>query len=129
MILKTLKPKQNISLTLDKDFIHYCELNEIEDIKKLAKETFKRGFDLLKYGRIPESELTPQDKGKVLSDKPMKPPSGEGIKSYMDIINSVEEKPTIVEAIPMKSSDAKEEFTKMGVVTKKKDEKKDLYDE
>ena len=66
MTLKTLKTKQNISLTIDKEFLQYCKLNNIEDVEKLAKETFKRGFDLLKYGSIPEGELTPQDKGKVV---------------------------------------------------------------
>jgi tetrahydromethanopterin S-methyltransferase subunit A len=28
-------------------------LNNIEDIEKLAKETFNRGFTILKYGAIP----------------------------------------------------------------------------
>lgn len=40
-------------LTLDKEFILYCELNEIKDIEKLAMETFNRGFSLLKYGETP----------------------------------------------------------------------------
>jgi hypothetical protein len=40
-------------LILDKEFILYCELNEIKDIDKLAIETFNRGFSLLKYGETP----------------------------------------------------------------------------
>lgn len=40
-------------LTLDNEFILYCELNEIKDIDKLAMETFNRGFSLLKYGETP----------------------------------------------------------------------------
>jgi hypothetical protein len=40
-------------LILDKEFILYCELNEIKDIDKLAMETFNRGFSLLKYGETP----------------------------------------------------------------------------
>jgi len=38
------------SLILDDEFIKYCELNNIDDIDKLARETFKQGFTLLKYG-------------------------------------------------------------------------------
>jgi len=45
--------KQKYSLILDDDFIRYCKLNGIEDVEKEAKETFKRGFDLLKYGTTP----------------------------------------------------------------------------
>lgn len=131
MTSKTLKTKPNISLTLDKDFIQYCELNEIEDVEKLAKETFKRGFDLLKYGRIPESELTPQDKKKLHPETskrviPSVPPEDrEKLNEGMD----EKEKPDIYEATPLKASDGKEAFTKMGVVVKKKDEKSNLYDE
>ena len=125
MTSKTSRTTQKILLTLDKDFIQYCELNEIKDIKKLAKETFKRGFDLLKYGSMPEGELTHQDKGKVPTVKPIKPPPKTDIKPVPEVV----EKPTIVEAVPMKSSDGKEVLTKMGVKIEKKDEKKDLYDE
>jgi hypothetical protein len=41
------------TLTLDKEFIQYCELNNIQDVDKKAKETFNRGFTLLKYGETP----------------------------------------------------------------------------
>lgn len=41
------------TLTLDKEFIQYCELNDIKDINKLATETFKRGFSILKFGETP----------------------------------------------------------------------------
>jgi hypothetical protein len=53
MILKTLKQKQSTSLTLDDEFLQYCKLNNIEDIEKLARETFNQGFAILKYGRVP----------------------------------------------------------------------------
>jgi len=69
MTLKTLKPKANNSLILDDEFLQYCELNNIEDIQKLAKETFKKGFDLLKYGDMPVNRLTPSDK---IEKKPAK---------------------------------------------------------
>jgi len=45
--------EKKYTLTLDKEFIQYCELNKIENIDKLAKETFTRGFSLLKYGETP----------------------------------------------------------------------------
>ena len=85
-------------------------------------------FDLLKYGSIPSGEITSQDREKLRSEeiKPTSPPTGEGLKSKMEVISP---SPKIIEAVPMKSSDAREEFTKMGVVIKKKDEKKDLYGE
>lgn len=40
-------------LILDDEFIQYCKLNNIDDIEKKAKEIFKQGFDLLKYGNNP----------------------------------------------------------------------------
>lgn len=46
-----MKPKS--TLILDNEFIQYCELNNIDNIDKLAKETFARGFSLLKYGETP----------------------------------------------------------------------------
>lgn len=53
MTLKTLKQKANISLILDDEFLQYCKLNNIEDVEKLAKETFNQGFAILKYGKVP----------------------------------------------------------------------------
>ena len=47
--------KKKNSLILDDEFIRYCQLNEIDDIEKLAKETFNRGFSLLKYPETPIS--------------------------------------------------------------------------
>lgn len=45
--------KQKNTLILDKEFIQYCELNNIDDVEKLAKDTFNRGFTILKYGETP----------------------------------------------------------------------------
>lgn len=47
--------KEKNSLILDKEFIDYCELNNIKDIEKLAKQVFNRGFTILKYGETPKS--------------------------------------------------------------------------
>ena len=41
-------------LTLDKEFIKYCELNKIDDIENLANEVFNKGFLLVKYGETPK---------------------------------------------------------------------------
>ena len=125
MILTTLKTKKNISLILDDEFIQFCELNEIEDIEKLAKETFKRGFDLLKYGNMPEGELTPQDKGIVTREVT---PVQSTLETEKIVVPDVKTQ-KFVEAIPMKSSDGKDAFEQMGMKPVKKEEKKDLYGE
>lgn len=128
MTLKTLKQKQNISLTIEDDFIQYCKLNNIEDVESLAKETFKRGFDLLKYGYIqpkvvvfpnPEKLLKAMDKvvQEVISPKPS--------SVVIEKNEPIKEEPKRVEAIPMKSTDGTEAFSKIGRIV----EKKDLYDE
>jgi hypothetical protein len=46
------------SLTLDNEFIQYCQLNNIDNVEKLANETFNRGFAILKYGETPNSNVT-----------------------------------------------------------------------
>ena len=45
--------KKKPSLILDDEFIQYCELNQIKTVNKLAKETFDRGFSILKFGETP----------------------------------------------------------------------------
>jgi len=99
MTLKTLKPKVNNSLILDDEFLQYCKLNNIEDVQKLARETFKRGFDILKYGDIPPIVLSPSSR-KYQSD-------------------------TIIPVIPMSSPTGIQEIIRI----EKKMEKNDLYDE
>ena len=51
-----MKPKS--TLILDSEFIQYCELNKIDNVDKLAQETFNRGFSLLKYGETPTGNRT-----------------------------------------------------------------------
>jgi hypothetical protein len=41
------------SLTLDKEFLQYCKLNNIEDIEGFAYEVFRKGFVIVKYGERP----------------------------------------------------------------------------
>ncbi len=47
--------KKKNSLILDDEFLLYCQLNNIDNIEKLAKETFNRGFSSLKYPETPIS--------------------------------------------------------------------------
>ena len=44
---------QKSFLTLDNEFLKYCEINNIIDPEKLAKEIFQRGFFIIKYGETP----------------------------------------------------------------------------
>ena len=53
--------KKKNSLTLDDEFLEYCRLNNIDDVEKLAKDTFNRGFTILKYGETPFG-LKPSEK-------------------------------------------------------------------
>ena len=55
-----MKPKS--TLILDSEFIQYCELNKIDNVDKLAQETFNRGFSLLKYGETPSGSSTEKEK-------------------------------------------------------------------
>ena len=64
MTLKTLKQKANNLLMLDDEFLEYCKINDIEDIEKLAREVFKRGFDIVKYGSIPLSIISKTERSK-----------------------------------------------------------------
>jgi hypothetical protein len=54
--------EKKYTLILDKEFILYCELNEIKDIDKLANDTFARGFSLLKYGETPVGNVRTKEK-------------------------------------------------------------------
>jgi predicted RNase H-like nuclease (RuvC/YqgF family) len=45
--------KKKSSLILGDEFLEYCELNKIGKVNKLARETFDRGFTILKYGETP----------------------------------------------------------------------------
>jgi hypothetical protein len=44
---------QKFYLTLDNEFLKYCEINNIIDPEKLAKEIFQKGFTIVKYGETP----------------------------------------------------------------------------
>lgn len=44
---------QKSSLTLDNEFLKYCEINNIDNPEMLAKEIFQKGFAIIKYGETP----------------------------------------------------------------------------
>jgi hypothetical protein len=75
--------------TLDNEFIEYCRINNIEDVDKLAKETFKTGFDMLKYGNKLHTILHPPMRPK-LDDKDAMPLEvfEEKVKVIKDKINN-----------------------------------------
>lgn len=54
--------KKKNYLMLDDEFLLYCKLNNIEDVDKLAKEIFNRGFTLIKYGETPIKITAPEPK-------------------------------------------------------------------
>ena len=54
--------KKKNYLMLDDEFLLYCKMNNIDDVDKLAKETFNRGFTILKYGETPLKISAPEPK-------------------------------------------------------------------
>ena len=44
---------QKSFLTLDNEFLKYCEINNIDNPEILAKEIFQKGFAIIKYGETP----------------------------------------------------------------------------
>jgi hypothetical protein len=45
--------KKKHLLTLDDEFLKYCEINKIDNVESLAKKIFQRGFTIEKYGETP----------------------------------------------------------------------------
>ena len=86
--------KKKSSLILDNEFLLYCEINGIENIDKLAKETFDRGFSLLKYGETPTGNTTIKEK---IVEKQLPPE----IK-YVDREVIVEKIIEVIKEIPIK---------------------------
>ncbi len=106
MILKTLKQKPKISLILDDEFIQYCELNDIKDIEKFAREVFQKGFTIVKYGELPD-----QVKAKIMNVKKYQP------NIFVDDVE-IEEPPIIDPPSRIKTN-----------IKVNKADNKDIYDE
>ena len=83
--------KKKTSIEIDDEFILYCQLNKINDIEKLAKETFKKGFSSLKYPETPISA----SKQKIIEKEIIKEVPVEVIKEV--IVEKIVEKEVIKE--------------------------------
>lgn len=99
--------EKNSYLILDNEFLQYCKLNNIEDVEKLAKETFQRGFTQLKYGNISPTYLAPLTQEMV-----------------NDVFHKISEEKPIEEPIPVEIIEKIKEIKEIPVVIKK-----DIYDE
>jgi hypothetical protein len=125
--LRTLKKKENISLILDDEFIQYCELNKIEDIEKLASETFKKGFDLLKYGEILPKGVKASEI--IQSEKIHRPYIPLNVIDGSSDNEKKKENPEVI-VFPHSNSVLPNEEIKKEIKEKiQKLEKRDLYDE
>ncbi len=99
------------TLTLDKEFILYCELNNLTDIDKVAKETFNRGFSLLKYGETPVNGTIIKEKiVEVIKEVPVEVIIEKEVKVPYEVIKEVvkeikvpvkEKSKTIIKEVPV----------------------------
>jgi hypothetical protein len=60
--------EQKNSLILDKEFLDYCKLNNIEDVEGLARKVFKQGFDILKYNYFQPLVKTQEQADKFMEE-------------------------------------------------------------
>lgn len=95
------------SLTLNKEFTQYCELNDIEDVEAEAKRIFEMGFAVAKFGTKPGETKRNLPEYKNPPPPPPAPPSRK-----------------IVEG---KKPESPEEYSKRN--KKIQDDHKKLYDE
>ena len=54
--------EKKYSLTLDKEFVEFCRVNDITDVEKFAQSLFQRTFNQLKYGDEPKGFLKSREK-------------------------------------------------------------------
>ena len=121
--------KKSYSLIIDDEFIQYCELNNIEDVEKFAKETFKKGFAVVKYGRKPSREETldalKEAKERIKTDPEFAREIAENgrnaMENYMKAHTRIESN-EIIPVIPLNPPDGSGLLSKM-------DKKSDIYDE
>ena len=99
------------TLTLDKEFVLYCELNNLTDIDKVAKETFNRGFALLKYGETPVGGTTVKEKIiEIIKEVPVEVIVEKEVKVPYEVIKEVikevkipakEKNKTVIKEVPV----------------------------
>lgn len=56
-------------LTLNDEFIKYCEINNINDVEKFADKLFQRGFTIEKYGETPKGIKISSSENKLYEDE------------------------------------------------------------
>jgi hypothetical protein len=56
--------EKKYSLTLDKEFVQFCQLNGILEVEKLAGELLQKAFTEYKFGRTPKASH-PEKKDEV----------------------------------------------------------------
>ncbi len=76
--------KRNL-LTLGDEFLEYCRLNNIEDIEKLGKDTFQRGFTILKYGETPSGSKGKETVKEITIEKIVEVP----VEKIVEVIKEV----------------------------------------
>lgn len=81
--------KKKHFLTLDNEFILYCQLNKIDDVEKLAQETFNRGFSFLKYPDNPLSQKQNVIEKIVIKEVPVEVIKEVIVEKIIEVIKEV----------------------------------------
>ena len=86
--------KKKSSLILDDEFILYCQLNKIENIDKLAKDVFNKGFTQLKYPDTPVSSTKERIVEKeVIKEIP--------VEKIVEVIKEVPVEKIVIKEVPV----------------------------
>jgi dGTP triphosphohydrolase len=88
--------EKKYTLILDNEFVQYCELNKITNINELAKETFNKGFSLLKYGETPKSIVKIEEKvieKEVIREVP--------VERIVEVIKEIPVEKEIIREVPV----------------------------
>ena len=86
--------KKKSSLILDDEFILYCQLNKIENIDKLAKDVFNKGFTQLKYPDTPVSSTKERIVEKVvIKEVP--------VEKIVEVIKEVPVEKIVIKEVPV----------------------------
>lgn len=123
--------KKNNSLTLDSEFLSYCEINEIKDIETLARKIFQRGFTIEKYGETPVStnktktEIIEKEKiVEVIKEVPVEVIKEVKVEVIKEVIKEVFVEGDTKEVVKIVRDNAKEdELVREMDVLKKENEK------
>lgn len=81
---------QKYYLTFDNEFIKYCELNNVDNPEKLAKEIFQNGFNIIKYGQTPKGFSIEKEVIKeVIVEKPVEVIKEIIVEKIVEVIKEV----------------------------------------